>query len=776
VSLDLTPLEGRLELRGLLGEGGMGEVHRAWDAHLERAVAVKLLRGRDGRDAERVLLEARLQARVEHPHVVRVHEVGALGGRPCIVFQLVEGRTLARLGPELELRAKVELVRQAAAGLQAAHLQGLVHRDVKPSNVLVEEGPGGVRAALLTDFGLARGEEAGLSRTGLPPGTLDFMSPEQLTGSGPADFRSDVYALGATLYAVVAGRPPFRSASGPRGSDEEMRILRRILEEDPEPLWRAAPGVPRDLALVAARAMEKDPAARYPSAEAFGEDLSRWLRGEPIRARRAAPAEQMLRWAHRNRALARVLAAAAVALVLSLAGGYAATYRQWRRAEAEHREAEQRFDDIRRLAGSLLFEVHDAIARLPGSTRARELIVKRAVEYLDRLYTSSVDDGVKAELAEAYLRLARVQGRLGLGDTRAAVESCRRAVALAEPLATAPGAAVSRRQLLARAERLLAEVLADVGEGVEAEAAAARSVSGLEALVAAEPRNTGVLRELAAARWVAATGRVEAADWSGAWQEYRRAADLYRQLAAAEPGKPVHRANLALALRNLAGVSLKLGRTGEARSFAEEAVALDRARTEADPEDAGARADLAISIASVAEADEVAGRIEASLAGYREALGIHRELAHADPANSFAHVQCAIDLGHVAGLLARRGRGAEAVAQQRLGIAEWEAAAPSGNVRWSLELSRALAALGDLLAGAAPAKGGPGADAESCRAWRRSLQIASGLRPKLRGEDLGWEGRLGPRLARCGQAGLPGGPLAGAAPKAGARLPGSGSP
>jgi serine/threonine-protein kinase len=324
VSERLAPLDDQIELRGLLGAGGMGEVHRAWDRRLERAVAVKLVRSHDARDAERVLLEARLQARVEHPHVVKVHAVGSLDGRPCIVFQLVEGRTLSELAPSLSIEQRVELVRQAGLGLHAAHLQGLVHRDVKPANVLVEQSRDAGSVALLTDFGLARGEEAGASRSGLPAGTLDYMSPEQLVAPGPPDFRSDVYALGATLYSVLAGHPPFRR-SPPRGtpsteSEPDVELLRRILEEDPEPLTRVVRGLPRDLATIAARAMENDPTARYPSAEALAADLGRVQRGEPIHARPASLLERALKWSRRNTALAR--AAAVVALTLILAAGW----------------------------------------------------------------------------------------------------------------------------------------------------------------------------------------------------------------------------------------------------------------------------------------------------------------------------------------------------------------------------------------------------------------------------------------------------------------------
>jgi len=322
VSLSLSALDGRVELREELGRGGMGEVHAAWDRFLQRPVAVKLLHRSGPAEAERLLLEARLQARVEHPHVVRVFEVGTLQGRPCVLFQLVPGSTLGELVPSLSVTDKVELVRQAAQGLHAAHLQGLVHRDVKPGNVLVEEAEAGGRTALVADFGLAHAEEGGLTRSGLLPGTLDFMSPEQLAGGAPVDFRSDVYALGATLYAVLAGRPPFRipSTRPEQSGEEQVRLLRRILEEEAPPLKAVAPEVPRELSLVCLKAMEKEPGARYPSAEAFADDLSRFQRGEPLRARPATLGERALKWTRRNPATARALALALA--VLLLAGGF----------------------------------------------------------------------------------------------------------------------------------------------------------------------------------------------------------------------------------------------------------------------------------------------------------------------------------------------------------------------------------------------------------------------------------------------------------------------
>ncbi len=359
MSLGLPPLDGRLELKGLLGEGGMGQVHRAWDRTLERAVAVKFVRGGDPREAERLLLEARLQARVEHPNVVRVHEVGTLEGRPCIVMQLVEGGTLASLGTDAGLAARITLLREAAQGLHAAHLEGLIHRDVKPGNVLVASSDEGILRALVSDFGLARDEEGGLSRTGLPAGTLDFMAPEVMLGAGPVDFRVDVYSLGATAYALLSGRLPFRhsvprsqasAAGGPTGLDDSTQLLRRMLEEDPEPLT----GIPSDLGTIIAKAMEKAPSDRYASAEAFADDLGRFQRGEPILARRSTLPERLVKWNRRNPTAARASVAALLAVFLGLGYGFWTTRRAARQsletarlgALAESIEARVRMENL----------------------------------------------------------------------------------------------------------------------------------------------------------------------------------------------------------------------------------------------------------------------------------------------------------------------------------------------------------------------------------------------------------------------------------------------
>ena len=335
MSLLLTNLDGRVTLKGVLGIGGMGEVHRAWDAGLERPVAVKFVRSGDPKEADRLLLEARLQARVEHPNVVRVHDTGTLEGRPCILLQLVEGQTFADLEAGTPWQVKVSLASQAARGLGAAHRMGLVHRDVKPANILVEATKEGLQA-LLSDFGLARDEEGGLTRSGLLMGSVDFMAPEQVTSVTPVDFRADIYGLGATLYAVLVGRPPFRNTPGltakVKSTEESLGttpgdelhpgdLLRRVLEQEPRSLDSEVPGLPKDLAVVVAKAMEKEPSRRYITASAFADDLDRVLQGEAIQARPMGWVEQGVRWMRRNPLAARAVSAGLLAVLA--AGAFA---------------------------------------------------------------------------------------------------------------------------------------------------------------------------------------------------------------------------------------------------------------------------------------------------------------------------------------------------------------------------------------------------------------------------------------------------------------------
>ncbi|MEZ6016879.1 MAG: protein kinase [Planctomycetota bacterium] len=300
---DEAPLLQRYELRQELGRGGMGVVYAAFDTELGRDVAVKLLAGAHGlSDAARArfVREARAAARLNHPNIAAVYDASD----EAIVMQRVDGPTLERAAIE-DPRVLASLVRDAALALHYAHAQGVVHRDVKPSNLMVEPGP--PARVIVTDFGLAQEtrDVARLSTTGALLGTPAFMAPEQAR-SGPTDARTDVYGLGVTLYACLAGRPPFERA-------DVVQTLRAVAEDEPTPLPRT---VPRDLAIVVRKAMTKEPERRYPSALGLASDLDRWLSGLPVEAR--PPSLLYLARRHLSRRRGVLLGALAASLLGAL--------------------------------------------------------------------------------------------------------------------------------------------------------------------------------------------------------------------------------------------------------------------------------------------------------------------------------------------------------------------------------------------------------------------------------------------------------------------------
>ena len=267
-----------------IGRGGMGAVYRARDLQLRRTVAVKLLLEGDSTSRSGFLQEARSQARLLHPRVCEVFEAGVADGMPFIVMRYVDGAPLHKVHAAMTIEERARVIREIAFALHEAHRIGLVHRDVKPGNVLVERGEDGAWRPYIADFGIARDVTDGeATATRAVQGTPAFMAPEQAAGNvGSLDRRTDVYGLGATLYSVLAGRPPF---SAPTAGE----ILKMVLEALPPPLRSVAPNVPLDLEAIVARCLEKDPAARYASARALGEDLQRFLDGDPVAARPRAP-------------------------------------------------------------------------------------------------------------------------------------------------------------------------------------------------------------------------------------------------------------------------------------------------------------------------------------------------------------------------------------------------------------------------------------------------------------------------------------------------------
>ncbi len=356
---------GRYVVLGSLGAGGMGTVVRAYDTALRRPVAIKLIGGDSEATAtqlRRFEREAVAAARLRHPGIVAVHEVGHDRGRPFLVMELVDGESLEKnlsVGAPSP-RAIAALVRKVALALDHAHGHGVVHRDVKPANVIVDRQG----EPHLADFGVAcliSADDARITMTGQMVGTPAYMAPEQAQGGfGEIGPRSDVYALGGILYRALVGEPPFQDT-------ELLGLVRRILVEEPVAPRQRNAAVHPDLETIALQCLEKDPARRYLTAAALADDLGRFENGEPIAARPPGRAERWRRWARRNRALALALATCVVlvvALVATVVGG--AVYAlgriqdQERRASAAREaaaaaqlEAEATRDDARRTKAAL---------------------------------------------------------------------------------------------------------------------------------------------------------------------------------------------------------------------------------------------------------------------------------------------------------------------------------------------------------------------------------------------------------------------------------------
>jgi tetratricopeptide (TPR) repeat protein len=404
-----------------LGRGGMGTVFLATreDADFEQRVAIKLVRGGENL-VQRFRQERQILASLEHPNIARLIDGGTTtDGLPYLVMEYVDGtaidsycRAYAQSIPE-----KLRLFLQLCDAVEHAHRALIIHRDIKPANVLVTaEG-----VPKLLDFGIAKLTSTGehLDATATRIWTPQYASPEQLLGR-VVTTATDVYSLGVLLFELLSGRKPFNAET--RLPNSEAPPPSSVAED--VATARALRGEIDDIVLAS---LEVDPAVRYGSVDKFADDVRRYLTGHPIAARRSTFGYRASKFVRRN----LLSVAAAVVIVVVTAVAFAATLHQ-------KRIAEQRFDEVRSLARAVVFELHDAIAPLPGSTPARELLVRRALVYLDKLAAESQDNTLRLELAGAYLKIGDVQGlpyQANLGDTAGAAANYRKALGIAQAAA-----------------------------------------------------------------------------------------------------------------------------------------------------------------------------------------------------------------------------------------------------------------------------------------------------------------------------------------------------
>jgi WD40 repeat protein len=363
---------GDYELLEEIARGGMGVVFKARQISLNRTVALKMiLAGQlaSSADVQRFRREAEAAANLEHPHIVPIYEVGEHQGQHFFSMKLVEGGSLAQKTADLvrDPRSAVRLLAQVARAVHHAHQHGILHRDLKPANILLD--PQG--QPHVTDFGLAKRirDDAGVTQSGAIVGSPSYMPPEQAAGRKGLSTAADVYSLGAIFYEMLTGRPPFHA-------ETPLDTLMLVVEREPERPRKVNPGIPRDLETICLKCLEKDQRKRYGSAEALAEDLERWLKGEPIRARPIGRMERAVKWMRRQPALATLLAAV---ICITLVGFGLVTWK-WLDAEDQRQQAwdqQDRAEEEARQKAEALQKVEVALqqvkeARRRASQRAQD--------------------------------------------------------------------------------------------------------------------------------------------------------------------------------------------------------------------------------------------------------------------------------------------------------------------------------------------------------------------------------------------------------------------
>jgi tetratricopeptide (TPR) repeat protein/predicted Ser/Thr protein kinase len=664
-----------------LGRGGMGVVYKAWQTSLNRPVALKVIRAGTYSDPEvaaRFRDEAELAARFQHPNIVQVYEVGESDGVGYLALEYAAGGSLsAKLaGSPQEPGEAARLVELLARALGYAHGRGIVHRDLKPANVvLTEEG-----VPKVTDFGLARllEQPGGLTQSGEVVGTPSYMAPEQARGAAssitPA---TDVYALGAILYEMLTGRPPFLGAT-------PLSTLEQVSGQEPLPPAKLQRHTPRDLEVICLKCLEKDPARRYPSAEDLADDLRRFLDGRPIVARPSPGWERAWKWARRRPAGAAALATVAAAALTLVAGGlvYNARLRAavqtaraaQREADASARAAHEQRNLTLKTINRLVSLVKRRLGTTPATRSVRQAALDTAVEGLEEIARGTAESAPDLSRAVAHQELGDIFRRTGrTADARRQYEQARR---LAEARAGGAAPDVTAAECLHQTYIGLGELCLTADDPVGARRYFRRGVELAEALEAAG-RTSDELRQrrieaylelgrshsfagdLAEAeawfrksrdlarRWEAdAPGNLQASDLlassyrkladvrklagdaASAADDYLKAIAIARRLVAAEPGNLEFTSHLAVALDDLAGIASSGNDPDRARALFGEAAALFKGIAEADPEDVEAQIKLIQTEHKLARVEMAGARFEPAAALLRGALDRLTQLDH----------------------------------------------------------------------------------------------------------------------------------------------------
>lgn len=737
-----------------IGRGGMGRVflaERADDEYRQR-VALKVAHVRSPDVLRWFRDERQILATLDHPHIARLMDGGTTAdGMPYLVMEYIEGEPIDDYcaSQALNVQQRLGLFQQVCLAIDFAHRHLVVHRDLKPRNILVANGEPKV-----LDFGIAKQMDAadatgsgGGSNTGPGMLTPEYASPEQLRGV-PVTTATDVYALGVLLYRLLTGQGPYRLQS-----DAPHELAAAILDQDPTPPSAVAntPALRRQLAgdldTIALMALKKDPAARYASAALLAEDVGRHLQHLPIAARRDAVGYRVRRFVRRH----KIAVAAAVLVLASLAGGWAATARQARETELQRARAQRHFDDVRKLASALIFEVHDGIEHLPGTIETRRLLVNRAVEYFDSLAAEERDNvDLQRELAQAYDRLGNVLGRpysANLGETTAALESYRKALGIRERLAAQTGerrlqldlwssyfnvggllretgdtrGALSLHEqarttvdaLLqatpdddaalrsaAQTASTLSVTYAQAGRMQDGLAAARAALAFDERLLERDPGNEPLRQDMASVHGRIGMFLMKLNDLDGATPHFTKGLDLAVALVAAEPENVTYRRRLSNGHSHFAHLYGRRNELDRAWAHQRTALAMRQALVDQSPADRQASIDLMVSQIETGDVLVRRRELTAAMDRYRTAIASAEALVESDPRYVYYRLTLASGLTRLAQALIATGRPADArpLLARSMQITGDASRVDPADVRMRFELALAHAVTGDAAA------------------------------------------------------------------------------
>jgi serine/threonine-protein kinase len=729
-----------------VGRGGMGVVYRARQVGLERTVALKMiLAGAHAgpQDLLRFRREAEAVARLAHPNIVQIHEIGEQDGLPYFSLEYCDGGSLEKqlAGTPLPPAQAAALVETLARAVEAAHQQGVIHRDLKPGNVLLSAACG-LADPKITDFGLAkRLEDApGQTQTGAILGTPSYMAPEQAEGRKDVGAPADVYALGAILYECLTGRPPFKAAT-------PLDTVLQVLHNEPVPPRQFQPKLPHDLEIICLKCLQKDQPRRYGSAQALAEDLERFRAGRAVIGRPVGRAERAWRWCRRNPVVAALTAAVVVAL---LGGSGGAAYfavqaragerqardekeradeeaTEARRQEALARASHQRAETSYRLAREGLEECLRSVRDDPRLQRGdledlRRAVLQAEVRFYKKFLRLRGDDlAFQLERGRASLHLGWLTSELG--DREEAIRHYRQGLAVFAVLARDHPGTPEYRSWLARGSNDLGVLSEGTGQWKEAERLLQQAIAVQEALARDWPRVPAARFDLAKHRGNLGGYYQRLGMLDQAQEQLRAARDLFRALAREQPRQPEYRAQLAHTCNNLGLLAGTRREPAEAERLLHEALVLHRALVREHPGVASYQDGLALTYRELGDLHSATRRPREAERTYRDALALQKALVRDHPALPGYRASLAETTHKLGWLYVTTGRPKEAEPQFRDALALRRAL-----VRVQPTSSAYRADLADTSSNLALLLRNSGRPAEAEVAFREAVTLWEGLR------------------------------------------------